>query len=85
MHVLDIGSDKNDSDYEVWIKKFNQYHPVLKDETRAVFKALDVKFVPTTVILDGHGNVHYNKVTSVWTDKEEQTIRATIDWLLQKP
>lgn len=85
VHVLDIGVDKKDSDYEKWIEQVKPNHPVLKDSERTVVHALGITHYPTTIILDGSGSIHYRSTPGIWTDKEEQKIRATIDWLLQKP
>ncbi len=85
VHVLDIGVDKKDSDYEKWIDRVKPNHPVLRDSERTVVQALGITQYPTTIIFDGSGNIHYRSTPGVWSKTEEEKIRGTIDWLLQKP
>jgi len=58
---------------------------VLKDSEHTVVHALGITQFPTTIILDGNGSIQYRSTPGVWTDKEEEKIRTTIDWLLEKP
>ncbi len=78
VQVLDVGIDKNDSDYSSWIAKHQPNHPVLKDAQRNVAKALGTTSYPSTYVLDCNGEVLYKSV-GAWTKKIEDKVYDAID------
>src|SRR4029077_10623802 len=54
VHVLDVGIDRSDSQYQEWIDRHHPNHPVLKDSSRALIKQLGTSGYPSTYVLDCH-------------------------------
>lgn len=75
--VLDVGIDRNDSDYASWISKHHPNHPVLKDAKRQLVKKLGTTSYPSTYVLNCHGDV-VAKTVGQWSSSERQTIENGI-------
>lgn len=82
VHVLDVGIDRNDSQYATWIQRHKPNHPVLKDASRQLIKQLGTTGYPSTYVIDCKGNVKY-KSAGEWESKEKTEIADAIDELLQ--
>ncbi len=57
VQVLDVGIDKNESQYKEWIKRHKPNHPVLNDANRKLIRQLGTQGYPSTYVLDCKGNV----------------------------
>jgi len=78
VQVLDVGVDKNDSDYKTWIAKHSPNHPVLKDANRILIRQLGTTGYPSTYVLDCEGNV-VAKTSGEWDSAKIQKIEAGIE------
>lgn len=81
VHVLDVGVDKNDTQYASWISKHSPNHPVLKDGNRKLISILGTSGYPSTYVIDCRGNVAASTSGS-WGAGEKRTITDAIDKLL---
>jgi peroxiredoxin len=59
VQVIDMMTDQNDSEITKWIRRHNPNHPVLKDVGRKVCNQTGAQYIPTMVIIDSSGTVHY--------------------------
>lgn len=82
VHVLDVGIDKQDSDYQSWIRKHNPNHPVLKDSKRQLVGRLGTTSYPSTYVIDCLGNVAY-KTVGEWSGATQNKIKDAIEKSLQ--
>jgi peroxiredoxin len=80
--VLDVGIDRNDSDYSNWIAKHHPNHPVLKDSQRQLVKKLGTTSYPSTYVLNCHGDI-VAKTVGQWSQTEQATIQEGIKTALQ--
>lgn len=78
VQVLDVGIDKNDSQYAEWIRRHKPNHPVLKDSGRTLVRQLGTSTYPSTYVLDKRMNVIY-KSTGVWSSKVAQQIKDAVE------
>jgi AhpC/TSA family len=62
VQVIDLGIDKYDNDYRIWIANHQPNHPVLKDANRVVVTPLGTTAYPTTYVVDCNMNVVYRSV-----------------------
>lgn len=81
VQVLDVGIDRNDSDYATWIARHSPNHPVLKDASRTVVRQLGTTGYPSTYVLNCKGEVVFTS-TGVWGQEEVAGLHAAIDGLL---
>ncbi len=82
VQVLDVGIDKKDRDYQLWIQKHNPNHPVLKDADQKLIGQLGTQVYPSTYIIGCQGQVAYSH-EDVWTAEAEALIKSKIDALLE--
>lgn len=83
VHVLDVGVDRSDSDYQSWISKHRPNHPVLKDSTRKLIGKLGTAGYPSTYVIDCRGNV-VKETSGEWNSSTRQEIQSAIDALLKQ-
>lgn len=83
VHVLDVGVDRKDSDYESWIEKHQPKHAVLKDSNRVLIGQLGTSSYPSTYVIDCRGNV-VAKTNGTWNASKKATIQKAIDNLLKQ-
>lgn len=81
VQVLDVGVDRNDSQYESWIQKHNPNHPVLKDPRRTVIGPLGTTGFPSTYVLDCNGNVR-ESTSGLWNATKKAQLEQAIEKLL---
>lgn len=78
VHVLDVGRDCRDGQYNQWITKHRPNHTVLKDcGGRKLLNRLKIRSFPTAVLLDCRGSEIY-RTTGVWTAQVKEEIRYHI-------
>ncbi len=82
VQVLDVGIDKQDSQYATWIAKHRPNHPVLKDANRTLIKQLGTSGYPSTYVIDCHGKV-VAKTSGAWDLNHELTILYAVEELLK--
>jgi peroxiredoxin len=78
VQILDVGIDKNDSQYAEWIRRHKPNHPVLKDPGRTLIRQLGTTTYPSTYVLDKKMNVIY-QWSGVWSSKVEQQIKDAVE------
>jgi len=81
VQVLDMSLDTSEREISIWINKHAPNHPVLKDGNSVVWDQIHENYIPTTVVMDCHGDVQL-KHTGVWDDATVQEIHAAVDGLL---
>lgn len=55
--VLDVGTDRSDSQYDAWIQAHSPNHPVLKDGNRVVTYQLGTSSFPSAYVIDCEGQI----------------------------
>lgn len=80
--VLDVGIDRNDSDYENWVAKHHPNHPVLKDARRELIGKLGTTGYPSTYVL-GCDNEIVFKTSGQWSQTTKKKIKSAIEKALQ--
>lgn len=78
VQVLDVGTDRSDSNYKKWIARHNPSYPVLKDAMQTIYSQLDTTGIPTTAIVDCLGNLQYVGV-GVWSATKLNLIENAIN------
>ena len=78
VHVLDVGIDRYDRDYQAWVSAHNPNHPVIKDAQRTLTGQLGTTGYPSTYVLDCNNNVVY-KSTGVWSENTKAELKNAID------
>jgi peroxiredoxin len=81
VQVLDLGIDRKNSDYEVWIEAHHPNHPVLHDGDRLVTSQLGTTGYPSTYVVDCRGTVALETV-GVWSSDVRARIEQTVRSLL---
>jgi len=81
VQVLDVGVDRQDSQYEEWIRRHRPNHPVLKDGNKKLIGQFGTTGYPSTYVMDAKGNVAYQG-SGVWTASTKARIADAIDGLL---
>lgn len=84
VQVLDVGIDRNDSDYDTWIFRHQPNHPVLKDEDRVLISQLGTTGYPSTYVMDCKGRV-VAKTVGVWNADMKHRIRTAVNQLQGEP
>lgn len=59
VQVIDMMTDQVDAEITKWVRKHNPAHPVLKDAGRKVWTQSGATHIPTMLIVDCKGQVHY--------------------------
>lgn len=80
VHVLDVGVDRSQSDYDEWISRHNPNHPVLNDGNEQLIGQLGTTGFPSTYVLDCKGNV-VAQTEGEWGDQEKTTIENGVKQL----
>ena len=78
VQVLDVGIDREPSQYAEWIRRHNPNHPVLHDGKRVLTRQLGTTHYPAAYVVDSSGEILL-KTTGVWSDSTQTRIRAVID------
>lgn len=81
VQVLDVGIDRQDSQYQQWISDHTPNHPVLKDADRTLIGQLGTTGYPSTYVLDCTGKVIYSHVGE-WDSGDETDVENQINSLL---
>lgn len=84
VQVLDVGIDRNDSDYDAWIAEHQPNHPVLKDEDRVLISQLGTTGYPSTYVMDCKGRV-VAKTVGLWNVDMKNRITTAVNQLLGEP
>jgi hypothetical protein len=78
VRVMDLGVDRNDSDYAEWIRRHHPNHLVAQDVNRKVYNALHTENgIPQAFVVDCKGTMHGN-IVGAWDSSAEQRIRQLI-------
>lgn len=83
VQILDIGIDKTDRSYQLWVSQHNPNHPVLMDTAKTLTNQLGTTGYPSTYVLDCTMKVLY-KSTGVWDSATKKELKDQIDGLLVK-
>jgi peroxiredoxin len=75
---IDLGIDRQDSQYSSWISKHKPNHPVLKDSSRTVTNQLGTQGYPTSYVLNCKLEVLWSH-EGTWEAGTENEIKAKID------
>jgi len=78
VQVLDVGVDKNESQYKTWILKHSPNHPVLNDGNRILVRQLGTTGYPSSYVVDCQGNV-LATTSGVWSSSKLQIIEQGIE------
>lgn len=84
VQVLDVGKDRRDADYTMWIDRHKPNHPVLQDSELKLLNKLGVTSYPTTVVINCRGDIAYSE-SEVWNENVKRKVKAKIDELLAAP
>lgn len=76
VHVLDVGIDRSDYQYQDWIRKHNPNHPVLKDAERSLIGQLGVSGYPTTLVIH-QGQVKF-RTSGSWSSADAKRVREAV-------
>lgn len=82
VQVLDVGVDRQDSQYAQWIEKHQPNHPVLKDANRVLIRQLGTTGYPSAYVIDCKGTV-LHKTSGVWNSSKKAAIEKAIAQGLQ--
>ncbi len=83
VHVLDVGVDRTDPEYQDWIDRHHPNHPVLKDAQRKLIQQLGTSGFPSTYVLDCKGNVRFS-TSGEWGDEEKRGVISAVRRLLDE-
>lgn len=78
VQVLDVGIDKNDSDYKSWVNKHQPNHPVLMDPRKELIRKLGTSGYPSTYVIGCDGEVIY-ETSGVWSSAKKQRIHEAVE------
>jgi peroxiredoxin len=84
VQVLDVGVDRQDSQYASWIQKHKPNHPVLKDANKVLIRQLGTTGYPSTYVIDGRTMTVVYDTDGVWGSDTRDDLRNAIDTLLKK-
>lgn len=82
VQILDVGIDRQDGQYEAWIRAHKCQHPVLKDANRELVRRLGTQSYPSTYILNCRGELVYSS-TGVWYQDTKRRIKMAVDKALE--
>lgn len=83
VQVLDVGIDRNDSQYKTWIQKHKPNHPVLKDASRTLIRQLGTSGYPSSYLIDCNGKVRH-QTSGVWSMAKETGFKDKIAEVLKE-
>jgi len=84
VQVIDLGIDRNDTQYQTWISRHTPNHAVLKDSDRVLTNQLGTRGYPSTYVVDCHLNVVYSH-TGTWDSQATAELKNEVDSLLASP
>jgi len=73
VHVLDVGIDSLDEQYEEWIQRHSPNHLVLKDDSQTLLRQLKTRGYPTVYVINSAREVVF-QTSGVWDDAEFQKV-----------
>ena len=78
VQILNVGLDRNQSDYDAWRRKHGDQVQVVKD-TYKVADTFSFRFIPQVYVLDCNLNIVLDFPPNVWSSSDHQAIQKVIE------